>query len=162
MAYVRSGLRNAMLREYNPGSAGVVVAGIGVASSTSAVTVDTRFLNGATAGLNGAVSGQNVSIKAISPAATIVADGAGVSPVVTAGATFANADFFNSVPFVWAKIGFTLAVPASNANEVDGNLVNVLGGTGGSAPYNKTFSLDLSNAGTFSVVAQFAVTPTAV
>lgn len=155
-AYVRSGLRNALLREFGLG--GVTVAGIGVANSTTAVTFDTRFLNGATAGLNGAVAGQNVSIKALSPAATIVADGAGVTQTVTGGATFANADFNNNIPFVWNKLGLVLAVPASNASEVDGNLVDVIGGTGGASPYNRTFSLDLTAAGTFTVTAQIAVT----
>lgn len=160
-AYVRSGLRNSLLREFNISGGGTAVAGIGVASSTSAVTVDTRFLNGATAGLNGAVSGQNISIKAISPTATIVTDGAGVTQTVTAGATFTNADFF-STGFAWAKIGLTLAVPTSNSNELDGNLVDVIGGTGGSSPYNRTFSLDLTSAGTFSVTAQIAVTASAI
>lgn len=159
-AYVRSGARNSLAREF--GISGSAIAGIGVASSTSAVTVDTRFGNGASAGLNGAVSGQNVCIKAFSPAASLVADGAGVVQVATGGATFTNSDFFNNVPFVWNKLFLTLAVPASNANEVDGNLVDVIGGTGGSSPYNKSYSQDLSNVGGFSVTAQIAVTATAV
>jgi hypothetical protein len=158
-AYVRSGLRSALQREFGIG--GTAVTGIGVASNTSAVTFDTRFLNGASAGLNGAVSGQNVSIKAINPAASIVTDGAGVTQVVTAGVTWTNADFFNNIPFVWNKLGLTLAVPASNTSEVDGNLVDVIGGTGGSSPYNKTFSMDLTAAGTFSVTGQIAVTASA-
>lgn len=154
-AYVRSGTRNSLLREWGLG--GTSIAGIGVASNTTAVTVDTRFLNGATGGLNGPVSGQTVSIKAFSPAAAIITDGAGVVQSVTGGATYTNADFFNSIPFAWAKLGLVLAIPASNAVEIDGNLVDVIGGTGGSSPYNRTFSLDVSNAGTFSIVAQIKV-----
>lgn len=159
-AYVRSGNRNSLLREFNPGSAGTVVAGIGVGVNNTVVTVNTRFLNGATAGLNGAVTGQTVSIKAISPAATIVTDGSSVVQIVTGGATWTEADFFNSIAFVWNKIGLTLAVPASNASEVDGNLVDVIGG-GGSAPYNKSFGLDFSNAAPFSQTGQIAVTGSA-
>jgi hypothetical protein len=159
MAYVRSGLRSQILREFGLG--GTAVAGIGFGTNTTAVTVDTRFINGAAAGLNGAVAGQNVAIKAFSPAATIVADGAGVSPVVTGGATFTNADFFNATFFNAQKMALVLAVPASNANEVDGNLASVIGGTGGAGVYARTFALDLSGAGTATVIAQIAVTPAA-
>ena len=159
MSYVRSGTRNSALRE--SGLGGVVLAGIFFAKDNTAVTFDTRFANGASAGLNGAVTGQNVAIKAFSPAMTIVADGAGVVPVVTGGATFTNADFLSSTWFPAYKIGLVLAVPASNANEVDGNLVCVIGGTGGTAPYNRTFSLDLSGAGSSTVTAQIAITSAA-
>jgi hypothetical protein len=131
-----------------------IVGGLG-GGSTSPLAYVTA------AGLNGAVSGQNVCMKAFSPAATIVADGNGVAQAVTGGATFTNADFFNNTWFVANKIGLVLAIPTSGANETDGNLVCVIGGAGGSAPYNRTFVLDLSNAGTTTVTPQIATTVSA-
>lgn len=158
MSYHRSGLRNSILRE--SGLGGATLAGIGLATNAAATTFDTRFANGATPGLNGAVSGQSVCIKPFSPAGTINADGAGVEPTFTAGATFTNADFFNGIFFNAKKLFLVLAVPASNANEVDGNLVCTIGG-GGVAPYERTFGLDLSGSGSVTVVAQIGVIPKA-
>lgn len=159
MSYVLDGLRNAALLE--AGLGGHILAGIGFGSDNSAVTLDTHYGNGATAGLNGPVSGQNVAIKAFSPAITINAYSAGVVPVVTGGATFTNPDFFNSKWFAIFKIFLVLAIPASGGNEVSGNLVCCIGGAGGTAPYARTLSLDLSNAGTSTVTAQIAVTSAA-
>jgi len=159
-AYVRSGLRNIQQKCFL--GTGTTVAGIGVSGDSAAVTIDTRFLNGASAGKNGAVAGQTVAIKAFSPSPSLIADGAGVAQTCTQGATFTNSDFNGGVPFIWKKLGMVLAVPASAALEVDGNLVDVIGGTGGTSPYNRTFSMDLTAVGNFTVVAQIADTPSAL
>lgn len=142
-AYVNTGLNNSLDREFGLG--GTAVGYIGVSSSTSAVTAATVYLNGASGG-----AAANTIIKAVSPAASRSAQ------TVTAGATFANADFTAGV-FAVAKIGLL-----TTSTDAGTGLVDVIGGTGGSAPYNKTFALDLSNAGTFSYTAQIAVTATSV
>lgn len=152
--YVRSGLRNSLLAEC--GLAGAKPwLGIGLGSNNGAVTLDTRFINGATAGLNGAVTGQNVSIKAATP--TISTDTAGANPVAAIGANWTVADFFNNIPFTINKVAIVLAVPASNAVEVDGNVVDIVGG-GGTAPYDKTIGLNIANAGLQTLAMSLAVT----
>ena len=142
-AYVNTGLNNALDREWGLG--GTAVGFIGVSSNTTAVTAATVNLNGASGG-----TAANTIIKAISPAATRT------NQTTTGGATFVNADFTSGV-FVWNKIGLL-----TTSTDAGTGLVDVIGGTGGSSPYNRTFSLDLTSAGTFSVVAQIAVTATAV
>lgn len=149
-AYVRSGLRNSLLREFGLG--GTAVGFIGVSSNTTAVTLTTRFLNGGSAG-----AAANTKFKAISPAATITADTDGTAQTVTGGATFTSADF--GTVFVFNKLGFGLS---STLPETDGNLIDVIGGTGGTSPYNRTFALDLTGAGSgWTAVLQIAVTASA-
>ncbi len=142
-AYVNTGLNNSLDREFGLG--GTAIGFIGVSSNTTAVTAATVNLNGASGG-----TAANTIIKAISPAATRTAQ------TTTGGATFVNADFTSGV-FVWNKLGFL-----TTSTDAGTGLVDVLGGTGGSSPYNKTFSLDLTNVGTFSVTAQLAITAVAV
>ncbi len=144
-AYVNTGLNNALDREWGIGTSNTV-SHIGVDSNTTAVTASTVFLHG-----TGAGTAASTIIKAISPAATRTAQ------TTTGGATFVNADFTSGV-FVWNKVGLL----AGTSTDAGTGLVDVVGGTGGSSPYNRTFSLDLTAAGTFSVTAQIAVTATAV
>jgi hypothetical protein len=142
-AYVNTGLNNSLDREFGLG--GTAVGFIGVSSNTTAVTATTVNLNGASGG-----TAANTIIKAISPAATRTGQ------TVTGGATFVNADFTSGV-FIWNKIGFLIT-----STDAGTGLVDVIGGTGGTAPYNKTFVLDLTGAGAFTVTAQIAVTAVAV
>lgn len=142
-AYVNTGLNNALDREFGLG--GTAVGYIGVDNNASAVTAATVYLHAAAGG-----TAANQIIKAISPAASRT------NQTVTAGATFANADFTSGV-FVINKLGLL-----TTATDAGTGLVDVIGGTGGSAPYNKTFVLDLTGAGTFSATLQIAVTGTAV
>lgn len=142
-AYVNTGLNNSLDREFGLG--GAAITSIGVSSNATAVTAATTFLNGASGG-----AAANTIIKTISPAASRS------SQTVTAGATFVNADFTSGV-FIWNKIGLL-----NTATDAGTGLIDVIGGTGGTTPYNRTFSLDLTGAGTFSVVAQIAVTAVAV
>lgn len=141
-AYVASGLNNSLDREWALGGTGIGF--IGVSSNTTAVTLATVFLNGASGG-----AAANTIIKAISPAATRS------SQTTTGGATFQNADFTSGV-FIWNKIGLL-----TTSTDAGTGLVDVIGGTGGVSPYNRTFSLDLTAAGTFTVVAQIADTASA-
>ena len=141
-AYVNTGLNNALDREFGLG--GTAVGYIGVDNNSGAVTASTTYLHGA-AGATAA----NQIIKAISPAATRS------SQTVTGGATFANADFTSGV-FVINKLGFL-----TTSTDAGTGLVDVIGGTGGVSPYNRTFVLDLTGAGTFSATLQIAVTAAA-
>lgn len=142
-AYVNTGLNNALDLEWGLG--GVAIGWIGVDNNSTAVTAATTFLHGAGAG-----SAATTIIKAISPAATRT------NQVTTGGATFVNADFTSGV-FVINKIGLL-----ATSTDAGTRLVDVIGGTAGSAPYNRTFSMDLTGVGTFSFTAQVAVTGTAV
>jgi hypothetical protein len=150
-AYVRSGLRNSLAREFGLG--GTAVGYIGLDNNNTAVTGDTRYLHGAAAGTSVATT----LIKAISPAATLITDGAGVVQSVTGGATVTDADFTSGI-FIVNKVGFKLS---NTLPEPDGDLVDVIGGSGGSAPYNKTFTVDFVNAAPFSYTAQIKVTAVA-
>ena len=148
-AYVNTGLNNALDREWGLG--GTAIGFIGVDNNSTAVTATTTFLHGASAGTQPPTASANQVIKAISPAATRT------NQTTTGGATFANADFTgggNSV-FVINKIGLLTA-----STDTGSALVDVIGGTGGSSPFNKTFVLDLTGAGTFSATLQIAVTAT--
>ena len=138
-AYVNTGLNNALDREFGLG--GTAIGYIGVDNNSTAVTASTVYLHGS-AGATAA----NQIIKAISPAATRT------NQTVTGGATFANADFTSGV-FVINKLGFL-----TTSTDAGTGLVDVIGGTGGSSPYNRTFVLDLTGAGTFSATLQIAVT----
>lgn len=142
-AYVNTGLNNSLDLEF--GAGGTAVAKIGVSSNTTAVTASTVNLNGASGG-----TAANTIIKA----ATAVRSGQTTTATVTSA--FVNGDFTSGV-FVWNKIGLL-----NTATDAGTGLIDVIGGTGGSSPYNRTFSLDLTSAGTFSVTAAIAVTATAV
>ncbi len=138
-AYVNTGLNNSLDREFGLG--GAAVSHIGVSSNATAVTASTVFLNGASGG-----AAANTIIKSISPVASRVAQ------TTTGGATFVNADFTSGV-FVMNKLGFL-----NTSTDAGTGLIDVIGGTGGASPYNRNFSIDLVNAGTFTLVPQIAVT----
>lgn len=142
-AYVNTGLNNALDREHN--GTGTTVGFIGVSSNTTAVTAATVNLNGASGG-----SAANTIIKA----STNVRSSQTTTDTVTS--PFVNGDFTSGV-FVWNKIGLL-----NTSTDAGTGLIDVIGGTGGSSPYNRTFSLDLTGAGSFSVTAAIAVTATAV
>jgi len=142
-AYVNTGLNNSLDREFGLG--GTAIGFIGVSNNATAVTAATVFLNGASGG-----TAANTIIKAISPAATRT------NQTVTGGATFVNADFTSGV-FIINKIGFL-----TTSTDAGTGLVDVIGGTGGASPYARTFSLDLTAAGSFSFTGQIAVTAVAV
>jgi hypothetical protein len=146
-AYVQTGLRNALLREFGLG--GTAVGYIGFSSDTSAVTFNTVYLAGASAGTS-----SNSLIVAISPTATISALTTNTVQTVTAGATVTNASF--STLFAVNKLGLL-----TTSTDAGTGLVDVVGGTGGTAPYDRSFSVNLVSAGSFSYTAQLAVSAVA-
>jgi len=142
-SYVNTGLNNALDREWGLG--GTAIGYIGVSSDNSAVTAATVYLAGASAG-----TPSNTIILALSPAATRSAQ------TTTGGATFTNSSFTSGV-FAINKLGLL-----NTSTDAGTGLIDVIGGSGGSSPYTKTFSLNLTSAGTFSFTAQVAVTAVAV
>jgi len=142
-SYVNTGLVNSLNREFGLG--GTAVGYIGVSSDSSAVTASTVYLAGAAAG-----TASNTIILPISPAATLS------SLTVTGGATFTNSSFTSGV-FAINKLGFL-----NTSTDAGTGLIDVIGGTGGTSPYTKTFSLNLISAGTFSFTAQLAITAVAI
>lgn len=142
-AYVNLGLNNALDKEHQ--GTGTTVGFIGVSSNTTAVTNATTFLNGGSGG-----TAANTIIKATTNSRSAQVN----TDQVTSA--FVNADFTSGV-FVWNKIGLL-----NTSTDAGTGLIDVIGGTGGSSPYNRTFSLDLTAAGTFSVTPAIAVTATAV
>ena len=142
-AYVNTGLNNALDREWGLG--GTAIGYIGVDNNSTAVTATTTYLHGAA----GATTANQI-ILAISPAATRT------NQTTTGGATFTNASFSGGV-FVINKLGLL-----TTSTDAGTGLVDVIGGTGGSSPYDRTFVLDLTSAGTFLATLQVAVTATSV
>lgn len=138
---VNTGLNIALDRMFGLSGPPAVVGFIGVDNNTTAVTSATAFLHGAGAG-----SAATTIIKALSPAATRTAQ------TVTGGATFANADFTSGV-FVINKVGLL-----NTSTDAGTGLIDVIGGTGGTDPYSRTFVVDFTNAGTFTLIPQIALT----
>ncbi len=137
---VNTGLNNALDRWFALSGPPAAIGFIGVENNNTAVTASTAFLHGASGG-----SATTTIIKAISPAATRTAQ------TVTGGATFANADFTSGV-FIINKIG--LLITSTDAGT---GLIDVIGGASGSDPFSRTFSVDFTNAGTFTLVPQIAM-----
>lgn len=132
-AFVNIGLNNALDLLFGLAAPGVP-SRIQLSSNTAAVTAATTTMGG------------TVSNKAISPAASRTGQ------TVTAGATFTQAD----VAFVITKVGLL------NTNTDAGTgLYDVIGGTGGSAPYNQPFTIDLTGTTSFSLTMQILVTAAA-
>lgn len=111
----------------------------------------TAYTSGTTVNFIGA------SIKAISPAATRT------NQTTTGGATWTNSDFSIgspsalNAPINVGKIGFL-----NTSTDAGTGLIDVIGGTGGSAPYNRPLSITLATVGTFSMTGQIAVSAISV
>jgi hypothetical protein len=129
------------------------LSNIGIASDTAAVTATTVFLGGGVAAI---LSGgtQNGFIRAFNPAATRS------NQVLTAGATFTQADMAGAA-FVIHKVGLLNAATdvgtGLGAGPASG-IFDVIGGTGGSAPFNQPFTIDLTGTTTWSLLMQIQVT----
>ena len=148
---VNLGLQMALDRLIGTGPA--ALSNIGIASDNTAVTAATVFLGGAAAAI---LSGgtQNGFIRAFAPAASRS------NQVLTAGATFTQADM-SGAAFVIHKVGLlnasTDAGTGLGAGPASG-IFDVIGGSGGSAPFNQPFTLDLTSVTTWSLLLQINVT----
>lgn len=137
--FVSGGLNLALDRLCGIGSP-AAIGFIGVSNSTSSVTVATTFLNGGVAG-----AAANTIILPISPAFT------STGLTRTAGATFTSASFTAGV-FIINKVGFL-----NTSTDAGTGLIDVIGGTGGSDPFSRTFSVDFTNAGSFTLIPQISI-----
>lgn len=133
-AFLNNGLGIALDRLFGLGTPPAAISHIGVSSDNTAVTAATMTLGG------------TVSIKAISPAATRT------NQTVTAGAVFTQAD----VAFAIRKVGLL-----STSTDAGTGLVDVIGGSGGAAPYNQSLTIDLTATSSFSLTLQIQVTAAA-
>ncbi len=133
-AFVNIGLNNALDLLFALASP-TVPTRIQVSNSTTAVTAATTTMGG------------TISNKAFSPAASRTLQ------TVTAGATYTQAD----VAFVITKVGLL-----NTSTDAGTGLYDVIGGTGGSSPYNQPFTIDLTSTLSFSLLMQIAVTGAAI
>lgn len=108
---------------------GSVISHIAVSGDTSAVTASTTTI------------GTPNSIKSISPAATRT------DQTVSGGADWDEGD----VNFAIAKVGFLSGASATAVQ-------NIIGGTGGSSPYDEEFTIDLTAFNTFDLAIDIEVT----
>lgn len=131
-AFVNQGLEVMLDRAYGISGPPSAISHIGVTSDSTAVTAASTSLD---AGATG-----DLDIKPFSPAASRT------NQTVDAGATFTEAD----VNYVMRKIGLLNGA-------TDGNLIDAIGG-GGAAPYDDSFTLDLTSTSTFSLDLGIQVT----
>jgi hypothetical protein len=135
---VNLGLQSAQDRWFGINGPPGAISHIGLSSSTATVTAATTTLGG------------TVSIKAISPAASRT------NQTVTAGATWTQADSPGPKTFVVTKVGLL-----NTSTDAGTGLMNVIGGTGGSSPYNEPFTVDFTSITTFSLKFQIDMLATA-
>lgn len=138
-AFVNLGLQIALDRLFGLGTV-AAVSHIGVSADNAAVVAGTNRLDPP-----GDATG--IAVKAISPAATRSGQ------TVTAGAVFTQAD----VTFAIRKVGLL-----NKATDDGTGLIDVIGGTGGAAPYDDSFTIDLTGTTPFSLTMNIQVTATAV
>jgi hypothetical protein len=140
---VNLGLQMALDRLFANPTTPASISSIGIASDNATVTATTVFLGGAAGAI---LSGgtQNGFIRTISPATTRT------NQVSTAGATFTQADMSGAL-FVIHKVGLLNAA-------TDVGIFDVIGGTGGAAPFNQPFTIDLTTVTTWSLTLQIQVT----
>lgn len=138
-AFVNLGLQIALDRLFGLGSV-AAVSHIGVSADNAVVDANTVRLDPA-----GDATG--IAVKALSPAATRTGQ------TVTGGAAFTQAD----VAFAIRKVGFL-----NKATDDGTGLLDVIGGTGGAAPYNDAFLIDLTGTTPFTLTMNLQVTASAV
>lgn len=114
---------------------------IGVENDNTAVTATTAFLHGASGG-----TATTTIILAFSPTISYT------RPTLTAGATFVNASFTSGV-FIINKVGWL-----STSTDAGTGLIDVIGGSGGTDPYSRTFQVNFVSVGTFTLIPQIAFT----
>lgn len=132
-AFVNQGLQRVLDSAYGDLTA-VRITHIGLSADNTAVTATTTSLDPGAAG---------TSIK-------VTANTSRTNQTVHADQTWTQAD----VTWAMHKIGLLTAVTATN-------VVNIIGGAGGSAPYNEPFTIDLTSIASWSLTMGIDVTATA-
>ena len=130
-----------------------ILQDIGIASDTSTVTATTVHLGGAAAVITSGGT-QNGFLRAYSPAASRS------NQVLTCGATFTQADMAGAT-FVIHKVGLLNDTADAGTGLGAGPAVgifDVIGGTGGAAPFNQPFTIDLTGVTSWTLLMQIQVT----
>jgi len=148
--FVSNGLDVFINKAFGVGGPPAAVQSLIVAKSSVAVaSTDTSILGGSTA-----PTFTTASQNAISKLLTAPAPVAAVANAISGGMSFTNTDVTGGSNF-WPinRVGL-LNVVASTA----GGLIDVIGNTASQAdPYSRTFSVDFSSAGTFTLNPQITV-----
>jgi len=149
--FVSNGLDVVINRAFGVSGPPAVIQSLIVAKSATAVAAtDTSILGGTTAPVF-----TGASQNAISKALTAPAPVAAVANAITGGMSFTNTDVTGGTNF-WPinRIGLTNVAASTNLG-----LIDVIGNTAAQAdPYSRTFSVDFSSAGTFTLAPQITVT----
>jgi|TARA_R110000744_G_C19347456_1_gene560048 hypothetical protein len=132
-AFTNKGLQAVLDSAYN-GLTASRVTHIALSGDTSTVTASTTSIDPSSAGF---------SVKATSSVSR-------TAQTVAAEQTWSNSD----VSFSIVKIGLMTGTAATD-------VVNIIGGTGGTAPYNEPFTIDLTSIATWSLTIGIDVTATA-
>lgn len=140
-AFVNQGLQY-MLRRYFSVSGDTPPAApshIAVSNGTSAVTASTTAIDGTSISYSPFDSGY--------PQLT--------NQTVSSRATFTKGSGSAQINFAVSKLGLCVSNVASGIQDI-------IGGTGGSSPYNEPLSIDLTGAASFNFIPQIDVSLTAV
>ena len=152
--FVMNGLNVALNLLFGVGGPPLAIATLIVAKSSTAVAVtDTSILGGATAPVFSGDT-QNAFSKVLATPAPV----ATTTGITTVGMTFTQADLNGggAAASFWPinRIGLTNVAAATN-----GGLIDVIGNVAAQAdPYSRTFSVDFSSAGTFTMNPQITIT----
>ncbi len=144
-AFVTNGL-NAVLERIGGVGTTAALSNFVLAANTSAVTLATTKIDPVVT---------HTSFKVFSPAYSVNA----ATSVATAGATYTQAD----ISWVITKMGLantTTDAGTTTAGAIAG-VWDIIGGTGGSSPYNQAFSADYTGSTSFTLSPSIALTAAA-
>lgn len=120
-----------------------------------AITDDSQTVTAATLLINPAGGGTNATFKALATGVGATATSR-TTETVTASAGFTKAD----ANFVIAKVGLSRASTDAGDDTVPtvNGVINIIGGTAGTSPYNEPFTIDLTNVSAFNLTFFLDVT----
>lgn len=148
--FINLGLHFILDRIFNINTPATAITHMGISNDTTAVTATTLLID-PTAGAG-------------SPDFTALGSGVGAAATsrtgntVTCSAGWEPADF--TTVFAITKVGLSTASTDAGDDTVPtvNGVVNIIGGTGGAAPYNEPFSIDLTTVSDFDLTLQIQVT----
>ena len=149
-AFVNLGLHFVLDRLFNINTPNAAIAYMGITADVNAVTAGTTAIDPAP------TTSQN--IKALGAGVGAVATSrTGETTTCSAGWTKSDANF----PV--AKVGLfnTSTDAADDTVPTVQGVMNIIGGTGGSSPYNEPFTIDLTGTSAFNLTLAMDVTATA-
>lgn len=154
-AFVNLGLHFLLDRLFNINTPNTSISHIGVSNDTITVTASTLLIDPAPAG--------TTSIVTLASGGTGAPSTTRSAETVSCGARWDKSGGTNNFNAVFNKTGlFNTSTDAGDDTTptVEG-VMNIIGGTGGSSPYNEPFSIDLTALAAYTVIIQQDITPTA-